>query len=108
MEARSIQMLLAAAGGEIMKVGLIGAGRMGRPMAERLAAAGHAVSLFARTMPFGASLGGSSIEYAATMAQTVADADAVFIVVLRDDRVRAVCLGPEGALANMKAGGTLV
>ena len=33
-----------------MKVGFIGAGRMGRPMAARLVAAGHEVSAVGRTV----------------------------------------------------------
>ena len=36
------------------------------------------------------------------------DADAVFVVVLTDEQVRSVCLGPDGAIAAMKPGATLV
>lgn len=89
-----------------MKIGLIGGGRMGRPIADRLAAAGHAVTVLARTAPCGAAADGLS--FAPTIAETVIGADVVFTVVLQDDQVRSVCLGPDGALAQMKAGTTLV
>ncbi|MER7185344.1 NAD(P)-dependent oxidoreductase, partial [Streptomyces hyaluromycini] len=46
--------------------------------------------------------------WAGTVAETVRDADVVFVVVLTDEQVRSVCLGPEGALAAMRPGATLV
>lgn len=91
-----------------MRVGLIGAGRMGRLMAERLAAAGHDVTLLARNLPLAATSASGPFAYAASVAQTVAEADAVLTVVLQDDQVRSVCLGADGALAGMRRGATLI
>jgi 3-hydroxyisobutyrate dehydrogenase-like beta-hydroxyacid dehydrogenase len=39
---------------------------------------------------------------------TVAEAEVVFVVVLNDQQLRSVCLGPGGALGAMPAGSTLV
>src|SRR6201999_2639000 len=43
-----------------------------------------------------------------TLAATVCDADVVFIVVLTDEQVRSVCLGPEALLGAMKPGAAIV
>ena len=94
-----------------MKIGFIGPGRMGRPMLERLAAAGHDVTVLIRSPRSGAAaetVEPAGVSRAATVAATVHDADAVFVVVLTDDQVRSVCLGPDGAIEAMKPGATLV
>jgi 3-hydroxyisobutyrate dehydrogenase-like beta-hydroxyacid dehydrogenase len=91
-----------------LKIGFIGAGRMGLPMQARLAAAGHDVTALIRNPQAreAAEAGGASC--VETVEATVRDADAVFVVVLTDEQVRSVCLGPDGAIEGMKAGATLV
>ena len=94
-----------------MKIGFIGAGRMGRPMIGRLAAAGHDVSVLVRRPQARAAAEAAGLPWgtvAATVAATVRDADAVFVVVLTDEQVRSVCLGPDGAIAAMRPGATLI
>jgi 3-hydroxyisobutyrate dehydrogenase-like beta-hydroxyacid dehydrogenase len=81
---------------------------MGRPMADRLAAAGHEVTVLVRRPQARTAAEAEGLTCAATMAATVRDADAVFVVVLRDEQVRSVCLGPGGAIAAMRPGATLV
>ncbi|WP_406333678.1 NAD(P)-dependent oxidoreductase [Streptomyces sp. NBC_00203] len=91
-----------------MRIGFIGPGRMGRPMLDRLAAAGHEVTVLVRRPEARAAAEADGLSCADTVGETVRDADAVFVVVLRDAQVRSVCLGPDGALAAMKPGATLV
>jgi 3-hydroxyisobutyrate dehydrogenase-like beta-hydroxyacid dehydrogenase len=91
-----------------VKVGFIGAGRMGRPMVDRLVSAGHEVAVLVRRPEARAAAEADGLTGAATVAATVDDADVVFVVVLNDDQVRSVCLGSDGALAAMKPGATLV
>nr|WP_255348190.1 NAD(P)-dependent oxidoreductase [Parafrankia sp. EUN1f] len=91
-----------------MKIGFIGAGRMGRPMVDRLMAAGHSVTVLARRPQARAAAEADGLTWADTVATTVRDADAVFVVVLTDEQVRSVCLGPDGAIAGMRPGATLV
>ena len=91
-----------------MKIGFIGAGRMGRPMVERLTASGHDVTVLARTPQARDAAEAAEWTWAETVAATVRDADAVFVVVLTDEQVRSVCLGPDGAIEAMKPGATLV
>ncbi|WP_078651237.1 NAD(P)-dependent oxidoreductase [Streptomyces xylophagus] len=91
-----------------MRIGFIGSGRMGQPIVDRLIAAGHDVTVHVRhpeTQPDARADGAS---WAGTIEATVLDADVVFVVVLTDEQVRSVCLGPDGAIAAMTAGATLV
>jgi 3-hydroxyisobutyrate dehydrogenase-like beta-hydroxyacid dehydrogenase len=91
-----------------LKIGFIGAGRMGRPMVDRLRAAGHDVTVLVRRPQTRAAAEADGLTWADSIAATVLDADAVIVVVLTDDQVRSVCLGPDGAIAAMKPGATLV
>lgn len=91
-----------------MKIGFIGAGRMGRPMLDRLMTAGHDATVLVRRPPARTAAEADGPAWAGTVAETVRDADAVFVVVLTDEQVRSVCLGPDGAVAAMRPGATLV
>lgn len=81
---------------------------MGRPIADRLNAAGHEVTILVRRPEARVHASAAGLGCADTVAETVRDADAVFSVVLTDDQVRATCLGAGGAIAAMKPGATLV
>jgi 3-hydroxyisobutyrate dehydrogenase-like beta-hydroxyacid dehydrogenase len=90
-------------------IAFLGLGVMGYPMAGHLARAGHRVTVYNRT---GATAqrwteqhGGAR---AGTPAAAAAGADLVMMCVGNDADVRAVVLGPDGALAAMHAGSILV
>ena len=92
------------------KVAFIGLGVMGFPMAGHLARAGHSMTVYNRSA---AKAGQWTEKYgpapvARTPAAAAADAQLVMLCVGNDDDVRAVTLGPEGALAAMKPGAILV
>ncbi len=91
------------------RVAFVGLGVMGHPMAGHLARAGHAVSVYNRTLAKAEAwvreYGGSA---APTPAQAAAGAEFVFVCVGNDDDLRSVVLGDAGALAGMKAGAILV
>jgi 3-hydroxyisobutyrate dehydrogenase-like beta-hydroxyacid dehydrogenase len=91
-----------------MKIGFIGAGRMGRPILDQLASGGHAVRVLARSEERKADAARDGLASGESVARTVRDAGVVFVVVLDDQQVRAVCLGRDGALAAMPLGSTLV
>ncbi|WOX16663.1 NAD(P)-dependent oxidoreductase [Streptomyces sp. N50] len=91
-----------------MRIGVIGSGRMGRPIVDRLMTAGHDVTMHTRRPETRAIAQKAGASWADTIEETVRGADAVFVVVLTDEQVRSVCLGPDGALAAMSAGATLV
>ncbi|HSC65288.1 MAG TPA: NAD(P)-dependent oxidoreductase [Caldimonas sp.] len=90
-------------------VAFLGLGVMGYPMAGHLAAAGHRVTVYNRTVAKAAQWvaehGGKS---APTPAEAARGADLVFACVGNDDDLRSVTLGAGGAFAAMKAGAIFV
>jgi 2-hydroxy-3-oxopropionate reductase len=90
-----------------MKIGFIGLGLMGRPMAQHLAAAGHELHLWARRAaslePFAAS--GAKVH--ASPAEMARHADVVFTMVADGPDVEAVTLGQAG-IAEGAAPGLIV
>jgi 3-hydroxyisobutyrate dehydrogenase-like beta-hydroxyacid dehydrogenase len=91
-----------------MKIGFVGAGRMGRPMAGRLAAAGHDVTVLARRPEARETAEADGLAWADTVAGAVRAADLVVTVVLTDEQVRSVCLDADGAIAAMQPGAVIV
>ncbi len=76
-----------------MRVGFIGLGTMGEPMARNLIRAGHRLTVYNRTRQRAEALGGEGARVADTPADAAADAE-VLISMLSDDRaVRSVLLG---------------
>ena len=91
------------------QVAFIGLGVMGAPMARHLSTKGHDVTVYNRTRSkadaWVAANGGWAAE---TPREAAEGADAVFLCVGNDDDVRAVVLGPDGALAGMARNAVLV
>jgi 3-hydroxyisobutyrate dehydrogenase len=83
------------------KLGWIGTGRMGYPMAERLAKAGCSVSVYNRTRAKAEPLTKSGIHIVDRPADLAAR-DIVFTMVSASDDLRQVTLGKEGLLAGGK------
>lgn len=92
-----------------MRIGFIGLGVMGFPMAGHLQAAGHDVVVFNRTTSKAEDWverhGGSMVE---TPRQAASGADVVITIVGNDADVRSVVHGYDGALESMAPGTILV
>lgn len=90
-----------------MKVGFIGAGRMGRPMVARLVEAGHHVSALGRTADKRRELERLGANAVSVVAEAATRADVVVLCVFTDEQARQVCL--DGALLQtMPPGSVLV
>src|SRR5262245_36874177 len=90
------------------KVGFIGLGNMGLPMAENLIKMGHAVSGFDVNEDAGARLaagGGTKVQ---SIAETCRDAEAVITMLPAGEHVREVYLGDGGVLAAVAPGTLLI
>ena len=91
------------------RVGFVGLGVMGFPMAGHLVKAGHDVSVYNRTAAksdkWATQHGGRAF---ATPRDVAAVSDVVMVCVGNDDDVRSVVLGADGVLAGLAAGGVLV
>ena len=76
-----------------MRVGFVGLGTMGEPMARNLIRAGHRLTVYNRTRQRAEALGSEGARIADTPADAAADAE-VLITMLSDDRAaRSVLLG---------------
>src|SRR5574341_1065575 len=75
-----------------MNVALLGTGLMGKPMAERLRAAGHGVTVYNRTKEKAAGLGAAGISIAERPAEAVRAASCVILMLADAKAIRAVLL----------------
>ena len=87
-----------------MRVGVIGLGIMGAPMARNLLRAGHAVSVHSRTRTRVDALVADGAMAADSPAAVAAAVDAVVTMLPDTPDVRAVIAGPAGVLAGARPG----
>jgi len=90
-----------------MRLGFIGTGRMGHPVARKLTGAGHEVRALARSQDKRATLAADGAHPVATVPEAGDGADAVLICVFTDEQVQEVCLA-SGLLEAMPKGAALV
>ena len=91
-----------------MKLGFIGLGAMGRPMALHLLRAGHDLSVYARRAEAALPLVDAGATRRATPAEVAAHSEVVFTVVTTGADVETVALGEDGILHGAKPGTVLV
>ena len=91
------------------RIGFVGLGVMGFPMAGHLVKAGHEVTVFnrnpARAQAWTEAFKGKSV---ATPREVGVASDVVMLCVGNDNDVRSVMTGADGVLAGMAAGGIVV
>lgn len=92
------------------RIGWVGLGAMGYPMAGHLVESGHDVTVFNRTTEVAERFVAQhpDARLAHSPAEATTDADAGFLIVGNDDSVRSVALGPDGALAGLPDGSLLI
>lgn len=91
-----------------MKVGFIGLGSMGLPMAQRIQSQGHDLTVFARRPSSLEPFAGTDVSIAATPAEVGAEVDAVGICVFDAAGVNEVLFGPEGLVETLKTGSVVL
>ncbi len=87
-----------------MRVGFVGLGVMGRPMAENLLAAGHELTVASRSPEPVQALAAAGASAAATPAEAARGAEAVITMLPDGAAVAAVYEGEEGILAGAAPG----
>jgi 3-hydroxyisobutyrate dehydrogenase-like beta-hydroxyacid dehydrogenase len=85
-----------------MKIGFLGLGKMGTPMARHLLAAGHGVTVWNRTPGRAEALAGARM--ARTAAEAAGAGDVMLSMLFDDAAHEAVLLGEGGALQAMSPG----
>lgn len=90
------------------RIGWIGLGKMGAPMALNIRRAGHDLTVWNRSAGRCEPLRAAGAEVAADIPSLAADADILFVSLADDPALRQVALGEGGAVAHMRAGSILV
>lgn len=91
-----------------MRLGFIGLGAMGRPMAGHLLMAGHQVSVWARRADAAKPLIDAGAIFCATPAEVARQSEIVFTIVTAGEDVEHVALGPQGLIEGFATGSILV
>ncbi|WP_406472553.1 NAD(P)-dependent oxidoreductase [Streptomyces sp. NBC_01615] len=90
-----------------MRVGFIGLGSQGGPMARRIVDAGFATTLWARRPASLTPFAGTPVRRAASPAELAAASDLVCVCVVDDADVEEVVAGDHGVLAGLRQGGVI-
>jgi 3-hydroxyisobutyrate dehydrogenase len=91
-----------------LSIAVLGLGIMGTGMATRLISHGFAVTVYNRSPDKAEPLAKLGAKVAATPRAAAADASIILSMVADDDAARGIWLGPDGALAGVKAGSVLI
>jgi len=91
-----------------MKVAFVGLGTMGQPMAKNVAKKGYALCVFNRTPEKASSLKEAGAVLAASPRDAAKGADVVILMLTGPEAVDQVLDGPQGVLAGLEAGKTIV
>src|SRR5512143_1178389 len=92
-----------------MNIAFLGLGAIGRPMAARIAAAKLPLAVWNRTAERAVAFAGpNGARHAATPADAARDADVVITCLSTSPDVYSLLDGPDGLLAGLKPGATLV
>ena len=91
-----------------MRIGFLGLGTMGAPLAKNLRKAGFTVTVWNRTAARAAPLLEKGAATAPTPRECAAGKDLVFTCLTDENALDAVLDGPDGALAGLATGGLLV
>ena len=91
-----------------MKIGWIGLGKMGLPIAQRLAAAGHEVVVFARNEAGSKRAEAAGFGIRDSIQAVANDVDLVISAISDDEALRAIAMGQDGLAEVMAAGQTYI
>lgn len=90
------------------RIGWIGIGKMGEPMALNIVRAGHDLTVWNRSLAKCEGLRAAGARVTDDIENLASAVDVLFVSVSDDSALRAVALGATGALARMKKGSVLV
>lgn len=91
-----------------LRLGFVGLGTMGEPIANNLRKAGHELTVWNRTAARTAALAQKGVKVAASPRACAEGQDAVLLCVSDEKALEAVLGGPDGVLAGLKEGEVVV
>lgn len=90
------------------RIGFIGLGSMGGPMAARLATSGYDVTVYNRTRSKSEDVERLGARVASSPADAAAQADIVMLSLADQNVVNSMLFGPDGVFSTLRPGGTIV
>ena len=90
------------------KIGFIGLGIMGKPMAKNLLKAGFDLTFYARRAEVIAEMEAAGAKAASSSRAVAEQVDIVITIVTADPQIKDVILGPEGVLEGAKSGQLII
>ena len=90
---------------KVMKLGFVGLGQMGAPMAQNLVSAGHEVTVYNRSQEKADALAKAGATVAKSAAEACQEAEMVFSMLANDEAVEALVFGGEGIATGLSAQG---
>jgi len=94
--------------GDKQKVGWVGLGKMGTPMAKNVIRAGYPLTVFNRTISKTEELAGQGAKVVDSPKSLAKDVDLIVSMVSDDKAMEAVSLGPEGIFEGAKSGAIFI
>jgi 3-hydroxyisobutyrate dehydrogenase-like beta-hydroxyacid dehydrogenase len=92
----------------VQKIGFVGLGRMGSPMALNLVRAGYPVTVYNRTPEKTRPLAEAGAAVAGSLAELAKDSEIVITMVSDSAALQDVVLGPDGLLDSLQPGAVLI
>ncbi|HZS53006.1 MAG TPA: NAD(P)-dependent oxidoreductase [Bryobacteraceae bacterium] len=89
-----------------MKIGFVGLGKMGSPMAQNLLRAGHELTVYNRTPEKAKALAQQGARVATSPVEAARDSEAVFTMLSDDRALEEVTFANDGVLAGLSKGAT--
>jgi 3-hydroxyisobutyrate dehydrogenase-like beta-hydroxyacid dehydrogenase len=87
-----------------MKIGFIGLGNLGTPIAENIIANGNSLSVYNRTVSKTKPLTDKGATAYASIKELAAECDIILSIVSDDAALKSICEGPDGLLHHMQPG----
>lgn len=84
-----------------MRVAFVGAGQIGAPMSERLLAAGHDVTVYARRAEVREHFAAAGATVTDSLTDAARAAEVVHVCVYSDEQLETVALGDDGLVAHL-------
>jgi 3-hydroxyisobutyrate dehydrogenase-like beta-hydroxyacid dehydrogenase len=89
----------------VMKIGFIGLGNLGTPIAENILEKGNQLFVYNRTASKTKALTDKGATAVATVKELTATCDVIITMVSDDKALKSISEGPEGLIQNMQKGG---
>jgi 3-hydroxyisobutyrate dehydrogenase-like beta-hydroxyacid dehydrogenase len=93
---------------QLMNVGVVGLGKMGKPMVQHLSQKGYHVTTYDIREEAMREVAGANVEGSYSLAELASRSQVVFVIVGFDNEVKMACQGEDGLFKGLQSGSVLV